>query len=130
MPTITITLSREERADRRKQLAEAVRTHGDTDRAAREFGVSRDLVLRACRTFGVPYKKNLPPAQNTYALIAALLLDGISDSTAAERFGMSRQRVNTIRLHMRAAGIPFGIRTLLDGKKAKSKLTTKLKGRA
>ena len=76
----------------------------------------------ACRTHNVPYKKTNLPADGTYAIIAALLLDNMPVQEAAEKFKLTKQRISFIRGCMRKAGIPFGIRGLLKASKAKSKL--------
>lgn len=122
MPTTIIRYSREERAERRKQLADDVKERGDVSETARKFNVSRDLVMSACRTYKVPYKKPNIPQIQTYEIIALIILDNPSNEEIGKRYGLTRQRVHTIRTNMRKAGLPFGIRGVLNSSRAKSKL--------
>lgn len=124
MPTVVIRYSHEERAERRKKIADFVKANGgDVAKAVAEFGVSRELVLSACRGHGVDYKKGKP--MSAYAMVATLILDNPPDAEVARKHGVTKQRVNMIRKELRRVQIPLGIRGLLNGSKAHSKLKLK-----
>lgn len=100
-------MTHEERAKRRRSIADDVAAGATTDEVATKYGVAIATVENACAEFGItlvsePIER--PIAESTYDIIAAIL-KGKSDSAIAGETGLSRQRINVIRLKCREAGM-------------------------
>lgn len=107
MPVTTTRMTQQERADRRKEMADYVREGHTLYETAREFGVTAETVRDACRTHDVDIPHNLEPS--TYEIIAALVLEKGSLKYFARRFNVSHQRISAIKKQCIEAGIPLGI---------------------
>jgi len=114
-------VSHEERAARRKEMAEFVKQHGGDrkalEAAAKKFGVVAATVIRSCASHGVrvraykgPGEKrtvsgNLPVNPRTVQIIAELIRGDRSQSEIARKYGVSRQQVGVVKQKVEAAGV-------------------------
>lgn len=94
------------RALRRREIAQWVVAHSATMKeAASEFGVSTTTVSAACRELGVPPKRPPQVKGSSQMKALALLIEGYSQTDAAERLGVSRQFVADCALKARSSGV-------------------------
>ena len=95
-------MDRKQRRERRKRLAQAVRSGQKVDSVAKEYGLSEQMVRRACREFGVK-----PPslAKKTHLAVVARLLKGKREVAVAEELGVSPQYVSAVKHRARQAGV-------------------------
>jgi transposase-like protein len=104
-------MTRQEAKKRRQQIAKAMQKVQNISDVAIEFGVSEDLVRRACREFGTKAssrgaKASKPEKVNDQSVIAELRT-GKSPTDVADRYDMPV--VNVVRLQKRvASGLPAG----------------------
>lgn len=117
MPITTVRLTQEERADRRKEMADYVKEGHTAYEAAQEFGVTADTVREACRTFGIEIPHTI--GATTYEIIAALVLEKGTLKYFARRFNLTHQRISAIKKACIEAGIPLGIGDRLGWKPKK-----------
>jgi hypothetical protein len=104
-------MTRQEAKKRRQQLAKAMQKVQNISEIAIEFGVSEDLVRRACREFGVKASsretKSPKPDNISNPTIIAELRCGKSPAEVADRYDMPV--ANIVRLQKRvASGLPAG----------------------
>lgn len=92
-----------ERRERRKAIAEFVRSGKSPHEAARIFGVGRRTVTDACLEHGVtPLVGHGRPNQ---LRILSLLFAGSRQSVIARRLSITRQKVGDVATRAAAAGI-------------------------
>lgn len=113
-------MTHEERAARRKQIAEYVRErlheHDPCGGAAQAFGVGLHTVYNACDEHGVPRPKKTGNTggeikrPGTLAIIARLCIGDETLTEIAESVGITKQRVSQIYTEARDAGIPVRVR--------------------
>lgn len=103
----TSKLSHEERAERRKKIALAVKRHGDIAKASTDFKVTEHLVRNACKEHKVKVPRTFAESINasTYKVIAALINTTDTLTAIAIRHGLSPQRVDQIKTQCVEAGI-------------------------
>lgn len=106
-------MTHEQRRERRKRIADAVRAGKTSDEIARQFGTGRETLRRACEENDVPVPCEAPrePHPSGYRIIAALFGDETYTEIAA-RFGVSEQRVGQIAKKCRDAGVPLPERSI------------------
>jgi len=103
-------LTHEERHLRRLDMANKVRAGLSVEVVANEYGVGTATVERACRQHQVTKVHNAKiktPIKNlsSFEILAALMRNE-QPSKIAERFNVSRQRVDQIRVQAIRAKIP------------------------
>ena len=103
---IPTPVSREDRAARRKEIAEFVRDGGSIEDAAHTYNTTLGNVRDICRTHGVELQRN---DQIRWDVVAALILERGTMAYFARKFSLSRQRIQQIRDKLIDAGIPLGI---------------------
>jgi hypothetical protein len=124
-------LSHEERAARRKEVAEFVRSYnhehgkGGVRAAAKKFGLSLFTIQRACEEHGVPFQSVGPggvPKVNSYKVLARLIA-GESQADIARDLGAHRQSISQIAVHAREAGVFAAVKKVRrrEGKKKEKK---------
>lgn len=103
-----MTLSHEERAERRKQIAEFCKNNSVAD-AAKRFGLTSGTIRSACIEHGVQPIRD-PSSTGTVQTMRILkrLLDGETQVKLAGEYRVSRQRVQQIQKTAEEAGFKFG----------------------
>lgn len=99
-------MSHEERAMRRKKIAEYASEHGSSS-AATEFGVSLGTVRGALQESGVRKTQGHQNASVSSYYILRLLLDGVSRTEIAAKQKITKQRVSHIKMAAQSAGFEF-----------------------
>jgi transposase len=113
MPTMT----REELADRRKKIADAVREGKHVAEVCKKFGIGLTTVKNACREHGVKVDRKQTrmsdekPATETLRIVA-WLIQGYSGSEIAADAGVTRQYVNQVKQRATEAGIFEAVKSL------------------
>ena len=97
-------LSHAERRERRREIAEFMKEHKDTQKAVAHFGCTLSLVSRACKEFGVDVPKTASVATVGSFVILKRLLDGAKQIEVAGERGISRERVRQVANNAREAG--------------------------
>jgi transposase len=108
MPTGVIPkLTHEQRAERRKTMAMAVRDGVDIREIARTEGVSLSQIHIACREHGVQTQHlgKRPLGPNHYTILAALFSDDSCDEIG-RKLGIDGSMVQTVYRRCIAAGVP------------------------
>lgn len=104
-------MTRPEAKRRRQQLAEAMRTQKDLSAVAIDFGVSEDLVRRACKEHGVPTSKlaerKAQPASLSKQQVAADLRAGKTPHAVADEHRVPVRRITRLQREM-TSGLPVG----------------------
>ena len=100
------TPGQRERAERRKQMAEAVRDGKSVAEVAKEFKMSTLAVKKACNAFGVAYSTQYTDVTkaSVYAVLTKLVQE-FSQTEIASEFNVSRQCVNAIFMKAQLAGL-------------------------
>jgi transposase-like protein len=99
-------IDRQERAERRRKMAEEVKGGATLAEAAAKFGMSSAVARRACRDHGVEIPKTeRQPVPRTMQILAALLYTKKGFARIAREFGVTRQRVEAISKAAAANGI-------------------------
>lgn len=97
-------LSHKERAARRREIAEFCRTH-TKEEACAAFGVSEATADVACREYGVRAVQSNVPMTKVHTLkMLKLLMDGYTQSSIAQAFGVTASLVNQLAQKAREAG--------------------------
>lgn len=92
-------MTHEQRAARRKQISNAVKSGENPDNVSRRFGVTTVMVRNACREHNVECKiprPSMKPPKSHYKrhrLAAKLVKQGLSLEEIGEQLGVKRQRV-------------------------------------
>jgi transposase-like protein len=102
-------MTRQEAKKRRQQLAKAMQNNASIADVAIEFGVSEDLVRRACREFGVKASsrdaKPSKPAKVQERSVLSELRNGKTPEEIATRYDLPTAKV--VRMQKRiASGLP------------------------
>lgn len=93
------TLTHQQRAERREAIRQAVAAGRDRHEVAARFGVTLNTVYRS--SGGFP-RLRFPQRRVVDMMVA--ILRGEAQASIAQRFGVSRQRVNQLRGDMRRVG--------------------------
>lgn len=102
-----VKLTHEQRAVRRREIAAYASKHG-TLAAVMHFSVSKETVHKSLWEAGL--KAPLPPRRRgarSIEILKAILVDKLSNRDAANKLGVSRQRVGQVRTDARKAGFPI-----------------------
>jgi transposase-like protein len=100
-------MTHDERRERRRQIAEAIRSGSTVAAAMARFGVVRTWVHESCREHGVAVAENEARAAGRAArraAIVAAIRSGDAAKRVARRFGLSASRVSKI---CREEGVPL-----------------------
>lgn len=98
-------MDREERRDRRRKIANAMRSGRlSVSEAALKFEVSPQMVRNACLEFDVPI---LRKGSRSSLVVVARLLRGKREIDIAHELKVSPQYVNRVKLRAAKAGIQF-----------------------
>jgi hypothetical protein len=97
-------LSQEEKLERRKQMANKIKSLPLARRrqaisdVAKEHGVAEPYLITICHEYGIEFRPlpNNPPTARTEKIVAALA-KGVAVSTIAKRYKLTRSRVYAIR---------------------------------
>jgi hypothetical protein len=98
-------LSHDDRAARRKRIADRVRKGDEPLDVARDEGVTFDTVRKACETYGLKVNREAPVAHTSYRVLALLLNTNRSFSSIARELNLGTPRVTTVANQAKAAGI-------------------------
>lgn len=99
-------MTHEERAERRRQIAECVKQGENPSTVASEFGVTIETVKNACYEYTVQFPKITKNSlSSSLEIIAQLMKGDINQNVLAERFKVSKQRISQIRQEAIKAGI-------------------------
>jgi hypothetical protein len=103
--------TREQRAERRKQMAMEVKSGKTPQKVAEKFGVIPQTVIKACHFHRVEYpvasafSSGSSIAIKTYDVMREIIEGKMIDARIAEKFEITRSRVNQIRERMEGRGI-------------------------
>ncbi len=106
-------MTREERADRRLRIAQAVKGKLTLAGAVKRFKVTPQHVRTSCAEHGVPLQRQNPRWSIGQSLkIAASLQDSdpkLGFATIARRLHVTRERVRQVYMEARRVGLEVGI---------------------
>jgi len=100
----TNNMKREERQKRRKDAIAAIMGGEDIRTVAEQYGYAITTLYQYCHKAGVCVSGMKRSAGRTMMILSAAL-KGECGAKIAERFGVSRQRVNQVIMEARSAGI-------------------------
>jgi hypothetical protein len=102
-------MTRPEAKRRRQELAKAMRIHNNLSAVAIEFGVSEDLVRRACKEFGVESSKSKARHRKEISKrqVAADLRTGKTPASVAKEYHVPVARIVRLQ-HQMTSGLPVG----------------------
>lgn len=106
-------MTREQRRERRKAIADAVIHGASLCEAARQFGVSLETARTACTEWNIVAPRTgrlLACSANTLEVVGALFNPDDTLHQIGARFGVTRQAVFAVAKKARAAGIPLPAR--------------------
>ena len=97
-------LSHAERRERRREIAEFMREHHDTQKTIVHFGCTHSLVARSCKEYGVDMPRSGSVAGASSFVVLKRLLEGAKQIEVAREHNVSRERVRKIASNAREAG--------------------------
>ena len=106
-------LTHKDRADRRKSMADMVRSGVAPQEVAKKTKVTLATVFLACKENGLKIEKKSNVGNekfSAYDVISALVNTRKKPLAIAEEFGISRQRISQIMIKARKAGIQMPMR--------------------